>query len=101
MRDKSDPIDAYAAGRTTGIPKSRDGMVEAAQVLRITRRSTVKARTQAMSQICGVFVSAPAALREQVADLERAALIRTLARRGPAGAARRNQGGPAPPGPSP
>ncbi|MFC9267895.1 transposase, partial [Streptomyces zhihengii] len=36
--------------------------------------------TQAMNQIRGLLVSAPAMLREQVAGLERAALICTLAR---------------------
>jgi transposase len=86
MKGKSDPIDAYAAatavlsGRATGIPKSRDGVVEAVRVLRVARRSAVKARTQAMNQIRGLLVSAPAMLREQVAGLDRAALIRTLAR---------------------
>ena len=86
MKGKSDPIDAYAAamavlsGRATGVPKSRDGVVEAVRVLRIARRSAVKARTQAMNQIRTVLVSAPAMLREQVAGLDRAALIRTLAR---------------------
>lgn len=86
LKGKSDPIDAYAAatavlsGRAAGVPKSRDGLVEAVRVLRIARRSAVKARTQAMNQIRGLLVSAPAMLREQVAGLERAALIRTLAR---------------------
>ena len=86
MKGKSDPIDAYAAamavlsGRATGIPKSRDGLVEAVRVLRTARRSAVKARTQAMNQIRGMLVSAPAILREQVAGLDRTALIRTLAR---------------------
>jgi transposase len=86
MKGKSDPIDAYAAatavlsGRATGTPKSRDGVVEAARVLRVARRSAVKARTQAMNQIRGLLVSAPAMLREQVAGLDRAALIRALAR---------------------
>ncbi|MFE0640913.1 IS110 family transposase [Streptomyces sp. NPDC058877] len=86
MKGKSDPIDAYAAamavasGRATGIPKSRDGVVEAVRVLRIARRSAVKARTQAMNQIRGLLVSAPALLREQAAGLDRAMLIRTLAR---------------------
>ncbi|XXZ47581.1 hypothetical protein AAGT00_01070 (plasmid) [Streptomyces cavourensis] len=38
MKGKSDPIDAYAAatavlaGRATGTPKSRDGVVEAVRV---------------------------------------------------------------------
>jgi len=86
MKGKSDPIDAYAAatavlaGRATGVPKGRDGVVEAIRVLRIARRSAVKARTQAMNQVRGLLVSAPATLREQVAGLKRAALIRTLAR---------------------
>jgi transposase len=86
MKGKSDPIDAYAAatavlsGRATGIPKSRDGVVEAVRVLRIARRSAIKARTQAMNQIRGLLVSAPAMLREQVAGLDRIALIRTLIR---------------------
>ncbi|MEU1510531.1 IS110 family transposase, partial [Kitasatospora sp. NPDC005748] len=86
LKGKSDPIDAYAAatavasGRATGVPKSRDGVVEAARVLRVGRRSAVKARTQAMNQIRGLLVSAPAVLREQLAGLERGALIRTLAR---------------------
>jgi transposase len=86
MKGKSDPIDAYAAatavasGRATGSPKSRTGTVEAVRVLRVTRRSAVKARTQAMNQIRCVLVSAPATLREQVADLSRVQLVRTLAR---------------------
>ncbi|MEU5525255.1 IS110 family transposase [Streptomyces sp. NPDC047860] len=86
MKGKSDPIDAYAAatavlsGRATGIPKSRDGVVEAVRVLRIARRSAVKSRTQAMNQIRGLLVAAPAMLREQVAGLDKAVLIRTLAR---------------------
>ncbi|PKW17606.1 transposase [Saccharopolyspora spinosa] len=86
MKGKSDPIDAYAAatavlsGRATGIPKNRDGAVEAVRALRIARRSAVKARTQAMNQIRGLLVSAPAILREQTTGLDRAALIRTLAR---------------------
>ncbi|WP_436775172.1 IS110 family transposase [Yinghuangia sp. YIM S09857] len=86
LHGKSDPIDAYAAatavlsGRATGTPKTRDGVVESVRVLRCARRSAVKARTQAINQIRALLVSAPAALREQVAGLHRAALIATLAR---------------------
>ena len=89
MKGKSDPIDAYAAatavlsGRATGIPKSRDGVVEAVRVLRIARRSAVKARTQAMNQIRGLLVSAPAMLREQVAGLQRARVRMSSARMRP------------------
>ncbi|MET9915191.1 IS110 family transposase [Streptomyces sp. NPDC006476] len=89
MKGKSDPIDAYAAAtavlssRATGIPKSRDGVVEAVRVLRIARRSAVKARTQVMNQIRGLLVAAPAMLREHIAGLDGTALIRTLARMRP------------------
>jgi transposase len=54
-------------------------------VLRLARRSAVKARTQAMNPIRGLLVSAPAIPREQLAGLERTALIGTLARLRPAG----------------
>lgn len=85
-KGKSDPIDAYAAatavasGRATGSPKTRTGTVEAIRTLRIARRSAIKARTQAINQIRALLVTAPAAIREQVADLPRTELIRTLAR---------------------
>jgi transposase len=88
-KGKSDPIDAYAAatavaaGRATGSPKSRTGTVEAIRMLRIARTSAVKARTQAINQIRALLVTAPAVLREQVADLPRTELTRTLARMRP------------------
>jgi transposase len=88
-KGKSDPIDAYAAatavasGRATGSPKSRTGTVEAIRMLRIARTSAVKGRTQAINQIRALLVTAPAVLREQLADLPRAELTRTLARMRP------------------
>lgn len=86
LQGKSDPLDAYAAaravasGRANGVPKSRTGTVEATRVLRVARRSAVKARTQVINQIRGLLTSAPAPLREQVAGLPRAELIAVLAR---------------------
>lgn len=85
-RGKSDPIDAFAAamavasGRAGGTPKTRDGLVEAIRMLHVARRSAVKARTQAINQIKGLMITAPAVLREQLAPLGTAALIATLAR---------------------
>ncbi|MFG2693059.1 transposase [Kitasatospora sp. NPDC048407] len=78
----SDPraTTAVLSGRATGIPKSRDGLVEAVRVLRAAHRGAVKARTQAMNQIRGLLVSAPALLREQFAGLSRTELIRALPR---------------------
>lgn len=83
---KTDPIDALAAaaavasGRATGIPKTRDGLVEAIRMLRVARSSAVKSRTQAMNQIRMLLVTAPASLREQVGGVGKAELVRVLAR---------------------
>lgn len=83
---KSDPVDAYAAalaalsGRAAGIPKSRDGQVEAIRALRVTRRSAVKARTQAINQLRALSLTGPAELREQLRDLSTSRLIDTCAR---------------------
>src|SRR3954451_2394036 len=80
-RGKSDPIDAYAAARTalTGVritvPKAGDGIVEAIRVLRVPRRSAVKARTQTINQLKGLLVTAPAQVREPLAGLSTAVLI--------------------------
>jgi transposase len=83
---KSDPIDAYAAataalnGTASGTPKTRDGRVEAIRALRVVRRGAVKARTQAMNQLKGLIVTAPADLRETLRGLPTAGLIATCAR---------------------
>jgi transposase len=51
--EKSDPSDAeraaraVLAGETSGVPKSGDGRVEMIRTLRASRRSAMKARTQA------------------------------------------------------
>jgi transposase len=83
---KSDPLDAYAAaaavaaGRATGTPKTRDGLVEAIRALHVARRSAVKARTSAINQIRTLLVTAPAPLREQMAGRGTADLVSTLSR---------------------
>jgi transposase len=65
LKGKSDPIDAYAAaeaalsGRAAGTPKSRDGRIEAIRTLRVTRRSAVKARTQAINQLRALLTTGP------------------------------------------
>ena len=66
---KSDPLDAYAAakavlsGSAAGVPKLRDGRVEAIRALRVARSSAVKARSQATNQIKALIISGPAELR--------------------------------------
>ncbi len=81
---KSDPVDAYAAatavlsGRATGIPKDRDGTVEAIRALRVVRASAIKARTQTINQLKSLIITAPAAMRETLRSLTTAELIRRL-----------------------
>jgi transposase len=71
---KSDPIDAemaarlWLAGKATAIPKQTDGIVEAIRTLRVARNSAVKARTIALVQTRDLIITAPAALRGQLAD---------------------------------
>jgi transposase len=88
---KADPIDAYAAatavtaGRATGTPKTRAGIVEAIRALRVPHRSAVKARTQAINQARQLLVTAPEAVRAALRDRSPADLARACARLRPAG----------------
>ena len=83
---KSDPLDAYAAARAalsgtaTGLPKTRNGVVESIRALRVTRSSAVKARTQATNQLRALLLSGPAELREQLRQLSATTLIATCSR---------------------
>jgi transposase len=83
---KSDPLDAYAAakavlsGSATGVPKRRDGRVEAIRALRVARSSAVKARSQATNQIKALIISGPAELRQQLRHLPTAKMIDSCAR---------------------
>ncbi len=85
-RGKSDTVDAEAAARAvhagtaTGRPKAGDGRVEAIRVLRVARRSALKARTQAAQQLRALVVTAPDALRAQLRSLSLATLVETAAR---------------------
>ena len=69
---KTDTADAEAAGRAalngeaTARPKMGDGAVEAIRMLRMARRSAVKARTQAANQIHALVVTAPETVRHQL-----------------------------------
>jgi transposase len=89
-KGKSDALDAYAAARSvlsgaaSGIPKSRDGRVEAIRTLRAARTSAIKARTQAINQLKGLLLSGPAELREQLRDLSTNGQIAACARLRPA-----------------
>jgi len=74
-RGKSDTVDAEAAARAalngdaTAAPKTGDGPVESVRVLRLARRSAIKARTQAANQIRDLILTAPDRLRSRLRDL--------------------------------
>jgi len=78
---KSDPIDAelaaraVLAGTATGRPKGADGEVEMIRTLRVTRRSAVKARAQAINQLKNLLVTAPEGLRSELRGLPTAKLV--------------------------
>jgi transposase len=85
FQGKSDPIDAIAAakaalaGERTGIPKQRDGRVEALRNLRVARRSAVEQRADTQRQIKTLIVTAPDELRARLRSLAVTQLIATCA----------------------
>jgi len=84
-RGKSDPVDAenaaraVLAGEVSAIPKDRRGVVGELRALLVTRRSAVKARTQAHNQLQGLLVEADDALRAQLGKLRKAHFARACA----------------------
>jgi transposase len=85
-RGKSDTVDAEAAaravlnGEATAVPKNGDGPVEAIRMLRLTRRSAVKARTQASNQLDSLIINAPDELRSDLRHLDTAHRVEICAR---------------------
>ena len=85
-RGKSDTVDAEAAARSalngdaTAVPKSGFGPVESVRVLRLARRSAIKARTQAANQIRDLIVTGPDQLRARLRDLNTAQRVTVCAR---------------------
>jgi transposase len=85
-RGKSDPADAEAAARSAlagqgaGLLKSQDGTVEAIRLLRLARRSAIKARTQAANQLLAIVDTAPEELRRALRGRRVADLVPTARR---------------------
>jgi transposase len=84
-RGKDDTIDAeqaahaaYARVRTV-TPRAHDGMVESLRALKIARSSAISARRVALQLIHATIISAPEELRDQLRNMTRMQLIRTLA----------------------
>jgi len=71
---KSDTVDAEAAaravlsGRASGTPKSRDGLVEAIRAIEVVCHGAVRDRTRAINQFKALLITAPAPLRERLAN---------------------------------
>ena len=81
-KGKSDPTDAEMAARSVlagvadATPKSGKGEVEMIRMLKSTKNSAVKARTQAVNQMKALVLTAPAGLRETLDGLSTSALVK-------------------------
>jgi transposase len=79
MDGKSDRLDAEqiaVLGQTsTAVPKTKSGVVEVIRTLRVTRKSAVKARTQAFNTLWGVMIGAPSPLRDELVVLTKRTLV--------------------------
>jgi transposase len=79
-KGKSDSVDAVAAARAalsgsaTGLPKTRDGNVEAIRVLMIARRSAVDTRIETLNQLRHVVFTATPEIRTRFTGLTPVAL---------------------------
>jgi transposase len=94
-KGKSDPVDAenaaraVLAGEATAVPKDRRGFVGELRLLMLTRRSAVKARTQASNQIKAFLVEADDDLRARLHGLRKRRFGRACAALEPADGLRR------------
>ena len=83
---KSDRLDAEQAARAvlaktaTAIPKSKSGPVEVIRMLRVTRSSAVKARTQSFLTLHGIVIGSPMPLRDELIKLSKRTLVNRCAR---------------------
>jgi len=84
-KGKSDPVDAenaaraVLAGEATAVPEDRRGFVGELRLLLLTRRSAVKARTQASNQIKAFLLEADDQLRASLHGLRKARFGRACA----------------------
>ncbi|MFD4946159.1 transposase [Streptomyces sp. NPDC058409] len=84
-RGKTDAVDAQEAaravlsGRARSRAKAGDGPVQCARLLKLTKDSAVKARTQAINPLKAVLITADPGLREELSGLKTTALVRACA----------------------
>ncbi|MEV7099824.1 IS110 family transposase, partial [Amycolatopsis sp. NPDC051045] len=85
FQGKSDPIDAIQAAKAAiadtraGVPKQREGQVEALRNLRVARRSAVEQRADTQRRMRALIVTAADELRERLRGLTVAKLITVCA----------------------
>jgi transposase len=78
---KSDPVDAVEAaravlsGRADGVPKSRDGNVEAIRSLLVAKRSAREGRLRAINQMRHLSYTAPDQVRSRLKGLSTTQLV--------------------------
>jgi transposase len=78
---KSDCLDAEQVARAvlaktaTSVPKAKSGPVEVIRILRVTRASAVKSRTQAFLSLHGLLIGAPSPLRDELVKLSKRTLV--------------------------
>jgi transposase len=79
---KSDQLDSEQAARSvlagtaTAIPKPKSGSVKAVRILRVTRSTAGKAKTQAMNALQSILVTAPNNLRDDLLQTRGRELIK-------------------------
>jgi transposase len=87
---KSDPADAIEAaraalsGKASGLPKGRDGLVEAMRALLVAKRSAGSVRIKTLNQIRHLGFTAPEPLRQGLAGLTTRHLVLRVASLRPA-----------------
>jgi hypothetical protein len=74
------PVHSVPSGVANGLPEAGQGLVEPIRLLRMSRRSAIKSRTQALNQIKAILDTVPDELREQLISLTNVKLIATLRR---------------------
>lgn len=95
IRDAEAAARAVLSGHADAMPKPHTGIVESIRVLRLTRASAIKARTQAALQLRNLLVTAPDELAEPLRTLStkqavsRCARLRRTANLDPTGATRK------------
>jgi transposase len=81
MDGRSDRLDAEQIARAvlgqtcTAVPKTKSGVVEVIRILRVTRASAVRTRTNTFNTLWGVMIGAPSPLRDELVMLTKRTLV--------------------------